>query len=266
MILFLDIETAPEFDHFKDMPEEARYWFRKRFKSQFDEAILEAKYNVGRTTPLPGIEEMTKLVDAAIADAEEQVYLANVSFLAESARVVCVSVASMTTKDHKLTVKSIIEANEEKILNTLLKYMDFMVKDNESSHNAMPKFNFLCAHNGMEFDFPFLMRRFLKFGIQLPRLLDNYGKKPWEMPLLDTVLIWKGSSYKFYAQLAMIAYCLGIPSPKGEMDGSMVAEYFRTGRWKEIAEYCNGDVIALVNVFQKMMGQKLFDAGDLIIK
>jgi predicted PolB exonuclease-like 3'-5' exonuclease len=207
---------------------------------------------------------MTKLLDAAIAAAEQKIYVDNVSFFAESARIVCVSVGSISTKDKKLSIKSIVEQDENKILFQLTKVMDFMV--GEDSRSARPKYNFLCGHNAMEFDFPFLMRRYMKWKMKLPRLLDNYGKKPWEMPLLDTALIWKGSSYKYYAQLAMICDCLGVESPKGEMDGSMVAEYFRAGKWKEIAFYCNDDVIALVNCFMRMNGGEQFDTPDIIIK
>lgn len=268
MVLFLDIETAPEYEFFKDLPEDRKYWFKKRFRKDFDAAIKEAKDNTTATysigPELPPVDKLAELIDLSVSNAEQRVYVDNVSFFAESARVVCVSVGSIVIKDHKLTVKSIIEADENKILTTLSKFMDFMI--DEDSRGARPKYNFLCAHNGMEFDFPFLMRRYLKWKLPLPRLLDNYGRKPWEMPLLDTALIWKGSSYKYYAQLAMICDCLGIKSPKGDMDGSMVAEYFRAGKWKEIGYYCNDDTIALANCFMSMNGGIPFDTSDIIIK
>jgi hypothetical protein len=265
MILFLDIETAPEFEFFKDVPEDRKYWFRKRFKKEMVAAAEAAKNRVTESfANLPAIDSLTMQINAAIETAEQQLYVDNVSFFAESARIVCVSVGSISTKDKKLSIKSIVEQDENKILFQLTKVMDFMV--GEDSRSARPKYNFLCGHNAMEFDFPFLMRRYMKWKMKLPRLLDNYGKKPWEMPLLDTALIWKGSSYKYYAQLAMICDCLGVESPKGEMDGSMVAEYFRAGKWKEIAFYCNDDVIALVNCFMRMNGGEQFDTPDIIIK
>ncbi|MFM7194795.1 MAG: hypothetical protein ACKOYP_08470 [Bacteroidota bacterium] len=39
----------------------------------------------------------------------------------------------------------------------------------------------LCAHNGKEFDFPYLCRRMIINGIPLPPSLDLSGRKPWEV-------------------------------------------------------------------------------------
>ena len=85
---------------------------------------------------------------------------------------------------------------------------------------------YLCAHNGKEFDFPFLARRYLINGLRLPYCLDLAGKKPWEVQHLDTMNLWKFGDYKHYTSLDLLTHTFNIPSPKSDIDGSDVARIF----------------------------------------
>jgi uncharacterized protein YprB with RNaseH-like and TPR domain len=114
----------------------------------------------------------------------------------------------------------------------------------------------LCAHNGKEFDYPFLFRRLLANKIKVPDILNGIGKKPYEMNHLeDTVEMWSATQWKHKASLATLAEIFGIPSPKEKMDGSDVAPLYYSKQdlpWEsvdQIAEYCNGDVVTLVKVY-----------------
>lgn len=117
----------------------------------------------------------------------------------------------------------------------------------------------LCAHNGKEFDFPFLCRRFLINNIALPGILRIQGLKPWEVKHIDTLDLWKFGDHKNYTSLNLLAQVFGIPSPKENMDGSMVASaYYEEKNLKKIADYCKKDVITLARIYLRFT-----TSGDL---
>jgi DNA polymerase elongation subunit (family B) len=114
----------------------------------------------------------------------------------------------------------------------------------------------LCAHNGKEFDFPYLSRRMMVNGISLPAVLDNAGKKPWEVKFVDTLELWKFGDYKHYTSLELLAYLFGIPTPKDDIDGSMVAGiYYQEKDLPRIARYCEKDVLTIIRLLLKFAGQ-----------
>jgi 3'-5' exonuclease len=123
----------------------------------------------------------------------------------------------------------------------------------------------LCAHNGKEFDFPYLSRRMLVHGIPLPAILDLAGKKPWDTPHLDTMEMWKFGDYKHYTSLDLLATLFNIPTSKGELDGSMVNRvYYRDRDLRKIAEYCVGDVVAVAQLYLKLKGLNLISSENII--
>lgn len=123
----------------------------------------------------------------------------------------------------------------------------------------------LCAHNGKEFDFPFLARRMLKHQIALPNVLQLMGKKPWEVPHLDTLELWKFGDYKHYTSLKLLAHFFGIPSPKDDMDGSDVAKvYYLEDDLPRIVRYCEKDVITLTQVYLKLSLQPRLEDHEIV--
>jgi uncharacterized protein YprB with RNaseH-like and TPR domain len=118
----------------------------------------------------------------------------------------------------------------------------------------------LCAHNGKEFDFPYMARRGLVHGLELPPVLQLQGKKPWEIPHIDTLQLWKFGDYKNYTSLELLAQLFGIPTPKDDIDGSMVGRVY----WEEqdldrITQYCRKDVITTGKVFLRLNGMEAFE-------
>ena len=112
----------------------------------------------------------------------------------------------------------------------------------------------LCAHNGKEFDYPYIARRMIINNLIIPEILDNAGKKPWEVKLLDTIDLWKFGDYKNYTSLELLTSILGIPTPKDDIDGSMVAAvYYEEHDITRIARYCEKDVIAVAQVLLRFM-------------
>jgi predicted PolB exonuclease-like 3'-5' exonuclease len=126
----------------------------------------------------------------------------------------------------------------------------------------------LCAHNGKEFDFPYLCRRLIIHGMPLPKLLQIMGKKPWETPqLLDTMEMWKFGDIKAYTSLDLMAACLDVPTSKDDIDGSQVGKvYFETGDLKRIALYCQKDVSVMAQVYMRLMGLGRLKPDQIILQ
>jgi len=122
----------------------------------------------------------------------------------------------------------------------------------------------LCAHNGKEFDFPFIGRRTLINGLQLPSQLDIAGKKPWEILHLDTMELWKFGDYKHFTSLDLLAHVFNIPSPKQDLDGSMVAKtYYEENDLNKIKEYCQNDVITIAQLLLKYKGKEIIEKSNI---
>ena len=118
----------------------------------------------------------------------------------------------------------------------------------------------LCAHNGKEFDYPYLARRMVVHGIELPALLDTSGKKPWEIKLLDTMELWKFGDFKSYTSLALLSALFDITSSKDDIEGSDVARvYWREKNLKRIVTYCQKDVISIVQLFLRYQNKPLIN-------
>jgi DNA polymerase elongation subunit (family B) len=116
----------------------------------------------------------------------------------------------------------------------------------------------LCAHNGKEFDFPYICRRLLINGLPLPKQLDIAGKKPWEIGHLDTMELWKFGDYKSYSSLNLLTAIFNIPTPKDDIDGSMVGSvYWKDNELERICTYCQKDVVATAQLLRRYRGEAL---------
>ncbi|MEQ9412830.1 MAG: 3'-5' exonuclease [Cyclobacteriaceae bacterium] len=122
----------------------------------------------------------------------------------------------------------------------------------------------MCAHNGKEFDFPYMSRRMLINNIKLPEALNLSGKKPWEILHLDTLELWKFGDYKHYTSLDLLAAIFNIPTSKGVMDGSQVNDvYYKEKDLKKISVYCVGDVIAVAQLYLRLKGFPLMPEKNI---
>ncbi len=173
---------------------------------------------------------------------------------AEFAKVVCIGVGFYNGK--KFRVKSLASENEQEILK---QFSELLAQHfNTSTH-------LLCAHNGKEFDFPFLCRRFLINNMPLPKVLQIQGLKPWEVKHIDTLDLWKFGDVKNFSSLNLLAHALAIPSPKDDMDGSLVAKtFYEEKNLKKIETYCKKDVITLARVYKRFEGTGNLNDEDII--
>lgn len=173
---------------------------------------------------------------------------------AEFAKVVCISVGFFN--DNTFRIKSFFGKDEKQLL------QDFSVLLNEHFNR---KDHLLCAHNGKEFDFPFLCRRMLINGLKLPKTLNVAGKKPWEINHLDTMELWKFGDYKNYTSLNLLASVFNIPTPKDDIDGSDVARvYWENNDIERIATYCQKDVVTVAQLLLRFKGEPLIEDKDIV--
>ena len=231
-ILFLDIETAPQHPSFDLLPNDWKdLWTKKA------EILLRNREN--------------ETVDSIYSRA---------GIYAEFGKIICVScgIIQGNGSGKKMLLKSFF-GDDEKLL--LIEFVEMLRKwgyDNTK---------FLCAHNGREFDFPYLSRRLIINGVPIPPILNTAGKKPWEVNHLDTMELWKFGDYKNYTTLNLLAHVLGIASPKDDLDGSMVGDVY----WKErnihrIVSYCQKDVVTVAQVFLRLCGEECIQPDQVEIK
>lgn len=216
-ILFLDIETISGCSDFEKLND--------RLKSQW----------VKKSTFINRSEELTP----------EELYFQKAAIYAEFGKIITIGLGYFHfNKDIiEFRTKAVSGHNEIEVLN---EFKDIVISlDPESLQ--------LCAHNGREFDFPYISRRMLINGIKLPSVLNLSGKKPWEINHLDTMDMWKFGDWKHYSSLELLASVFDIESSKTGMDGSEVNKaYYHEDRLKDIAEYCIQDVIVCAQLFLKL--------------
>ena len=228
-ILFLDIETVPQVYRFQDLNDTSKSLWSKKTKYLQEKDQLSA----------------------------EEVY-EKAGIYAEFGKIICISVGFLIQAkgEMQIRLKSFSSMNEKKLLRGFIDLLN-----THYNHNSY----ILCAHNGKEFDFPYISRRLLVNEMKLPILLNNAGKKPWEINNIDTLELWKFGDYKHYTSLELLTNIFNIPTPKDDIDGSQVAKIFYEDQdIDRIINYCEKDVIATIQLFQKYRGQDLIDPAFII--
>ncbi len=226
-ILYLDIETVPQFRKYNELPENIKSLWEKKvqmFRGNQDTSPEEAYQRAG--------------------------------IYAEFGKVICISCGYLT-KEGMFRMCSFSGHEERILLNQFAALVNKFCK---------PLQRKLCAHNGKEFDFPYLSRRMLINSIPVPDVLDTPGKKPWEVNHLDTMELWKFGDYKSYTSLALMAAVLNIPTPKDDIDGSQVGEvYWMQNDLERIVSYCQKDVLTVAQIIRRFRGEDLIRPEDIII-
>ena len=222
-ILFLDIETVPQHYRYDELDERSAKLFS-------DKTRFEQERN---------------------SKSAEEIYGEKGGILAEFGKIICIGVGSLRSEGdgHGLRVTSFHGDDERDVLQ---RFVDLLDKHYNSDEH------WLCGHNGKEFDFPYIARRCVVHGIQLPKLLNNAGMKPWEVGHLDTMNLWSFGDRKAYTSLALLTHILGIPTPKDDISGADVARvYYEEKDLERIAVYCKKDVVATAQLYLRLTGKRL---------
>ena len=229
-ILFLDIETVPMVSNYDEIPE--------RFKPLWNRKAEIIKKNE--------------------TDTPESLFN-RAGIYAEFGKIICISVGFIKINDNHNTfrIKSFYGDDEKLILQDFIDLLNgyFNKKD-----------NLLCAHNGKEFDYPYIARKILINGLEIPNILDISTKKPWEIPHLDTMELWKFGDYKNYTSLDLLAAVFDISSPKNDICGADVAEvYWKNNDLQRIVKYCQNDVLTVAQLFLRYQGKPLLSSDDIAL-
>jgi len=230
-ILFIDIETAPQKAEFSELPEHFQHLWDKKstyFRTEGQNA----------------------------SDVYERA-----GIYAEFGKIICISAGVIIQKNGErfYRVKSFHDQEEKKLLASFNEMLE------KFTSNPGKK---LCAHNGQEFDYPYIARRTLINGLRIPRILDVSGAKPWEIKdrLLDTLQMWKFGDYKNYTSLDLLCAVFNIPTPKSDIDGSQVAHvYYQEGDLDRIIRYCERDTLALANLMLRYKGEPIISAENILV-
>jgi len=230
-VLFIDIETVPQYQYLMDAPDNIqKLWTKKAGQIGKEGETAESLYN-------------------------------RAGIYAEFGKIVCISAGKIFRKgkERAYRVKSYAGDNEKTILE------EFSLMLNAFMTNPMHK---LCAHNGQEFDFPYIARRMLINGLPLPVVFDIAGAKPWDLKevMLDTLQLWKFGDYKHYTSLELLCAIFNIPTPKDDIDGSQVGNvYYNEFDIHRIARYCEKDTFAIAQLLLRFKGEPLISQENFEI-
>jgi uncharacterized protein YprB with RNaseH-like and TPR domain len=227
-ILFLDIETVPQEENWNSLSKTMQELFEQKTKYQRKDEFSAAQF------------------------------YEKAGIWAEFGKIICISVGYFVDveKNKQLRLTSFYGDDEHQLLSDFKVLLD--------THFAN-KTSVLCAHNGKEFDFPFIARRMIVHKIELPKKLNLFGKKPWEVPHLDTLELWKFGDYKHYTSLKLLTSILGISSPKDDINGSEVAHvYYKEKDLQRIVTYCEKDTIAVAQILLRFNNEDLLKEEDIV--
>jgi hypothetical protein len=160
-LIFIDIETVPDWSSYQ----------------QLSETMKE----------LWAIKHATLKIDNETA---EEGYLKRAGVYSEFSKIICISVGFFHAdkdKQRKFRVKTIFNDDEKTLLDDFLKMLHKSFAEAERFH--------FCGHNIREFDLPFICRRLLINGFELPEIMDFSGKRPWEMQDVDTLQLCRGVAF-----------------------------------------------------------------------
>ena len=230
-LLLIDIETVSEFATFNELNEDWKNLWEEKVQRSLPDYVTAAEF-----------------------------YPQRAAVMAEFSKVVCISVGYFKKDDTaiQLRLKSFYGDDEKILLQNFIAAMQKM----EANNN---KWCF-SGHNIKEFDIPFICRRLLINGLSIPPFLDFQNMKPWETNMIDTFQYWRFGDYKHYTSLKLLAAALNVPSPKDDIDGSMVGEvYWVQKNLERIVTYCQKDVVTTANIILRFKSQPLLTATQIEI-
>lgn len=230
-LVVIDIETVAQYPSFEKLPATWQQLWEEKTRWQWEPEQTAADF-----------------------------YSERAGILAEFGKIVCVSLGYFRLEEGhwQLRLKSFAGTDEMTLLTQLLQALGKLLQ-------AKKVRVWFAGHNIREFDIPYLSRRLLINGMELPAWLDFQSLKPWDVPLVDTMQMWKFGDYKNYTSLNLLAACMGIESPKDDIDGSMVNEvYWQENDLNRIVTYCQKDVATVAQLLLKFSGKPMLTAEQII--
>jgi hypothetical protein len=223
-VLFLDIETVPQYERFSEAPELLQQLFLQKFKNK-----------------MPEVE------NSSASDTYEELWNLKAPLSAEFGKIVCISVGMI--HEGKFVTKSFSSKKEFDLLDSFING-----KLSSRLNDISGKNSFICVYNGEIFDLPFIAKRLIINGLNVPKIFFFPDYKPWERSfIIDVKNIWKWDVFDGSISLGLLGYSLGIEIHKDEIDGSMVKDiYYVEKNIKKISDYCEKDVNLLYKIYESL--------------
>jgi 3'-5' exonuclease len=218
-ILFFDIETAPADGNFDEK------------SPLYDAWVYDQTKNLGEDETE---EDLIPL------------YFKMSPLMGEFGRIACITIGAV--RNGEVILKTFADKDEKKLLEAF----------NESVIKFATNKTWLCGHNILDFDMPFIMKRCLVNRVPLHLLFDTAHLKPWETAVLDTAVLWKGTGWKKQSFISVLS-ALGLPSPKDDISGADVGRLFYEGEIDRIVTYCEKDVFQTINLMRALRYEDPFE-------
>lgn len=213
-LLFLDIETTVQDENITE--EDLRAVLPKTIKKE--ETIQK------------------KLIDDK--DALKRAVIKKRSLDPYECKVICISYS------FNAEIPQAITGAEDKILSILQTRCEEHIEEYGGSITGIT----MVGHNIKKFDAPILYLRACKYNLDGLKQLFHYTKKS----TIDTMEYGAYFVHGKMVGLETLCKYFDIPTPKNEMDGSMVYDFYTQGKIEDISRYCNRDVEALISLYQKL--------------
>lgn len=236
MNIYLDIETIPTTNPaiLADLSAE------QSEKLAADIAAVKAPSNYKDEAKIAEYIAKAKAELIESSDAKLAETIAKTSFDGAAGQICCIGFAFADLP--ATTLSAIFPASESEIITQFFSAVTTMM-----DYNTRPT---IIGHNVHGFDLRFLWQRSIVNGIKPPLMLPWHAK-PWSEHIADTILMWNPDPGKRIS-LDRLCRALGVTSPKGEFDGSMVAAAYAAGEYQKIADYCKADVEATRACYRRM--------------
>lgn len=254
-VLFFDIETAPLYRKLEDAPDPLREYWVDKYEERRPSTYKEL--------------------------SQEEYFQERSGIHALFSRVVCISMGYFVRQSGQLLWRQTTHADlDERRLLT-----DFASKWNEVGE-LMRKYPsngerisyVVCGHNVLQFDIPFLGRRFVLSRVEMPAFWRQAQRLPtWQLTtpaVIDTMELWNFTGWdKNFISLEMLAYSVGLTFQKS-LSHTEVRECF--WQWEDTGEpacfepvkaYCEEDVRTTARIFIRLQlpdkkQKEYFDAID----
>jgi len=226
-LLVVDIETVPQYSAYDELPDEWKELWSKKMQRELKEGLTaEGLYQ-------------------------------RAGIYSEFGKIICICAGFFYDDGNGLSFKVKAFYGDDET-NLLEEFSGLLSKNYNTGEHI------LCGHNSREFDFPYIARRCLVNSLPIPLVLDNAGKKPWEVQHIDTLDLWKFGDYKNFSSLNLLAAVFGIDSPKEDMDGSIVwSVYWHDKDIERIKKYCMRDVVTVAQLLLRFKGMELLPEKNI---
>lgn len=217
-LFYIDIETVSnykDFETFKNNDKKGAEIFEKKASTQYN-----YDYNI------------------------EEYYKNKAGLIPEWGKIICFSFGFLTSSSElKIKSKKIVNDDEETLIKEIKEVFDIISDKNKN----------LCGFNIKQFDIPFLVKKLIKYNLQIPKCLNFIGKKPWEITVIDIFELWKGTS-TYYTSLEELAYFLNVENPKDFLRGDEINKtYYDEDNLEKICQYCEKDILTTTLLTKKIL-------------